>query len=181
MFCARQSSDRGPTAAYATGADFHQIFQKDINRLYGLSLLLTADHSLAERCLVSGLEESSGSNRVFKAWLQSWTARTIIQNAIRMIRPTSGAPQTLNSEAATGQPAELAAVIELPPFERFAFILSVLERYSDQECSLLLNSNRGEVIAARTRALQSLGNSAELRDQQAQNASRGHHAVSASK
>ena len=63
------------------------------------------------------------------------------------------------------QPAELAAVIELPPFERFVFVLSVLERYSDQECSLLLNTNRGEVTAARTHALQSIGNSAELRYQ----------------
>ena len=179
MFCARQSSDQRPAAAYATGADFHQIFEQDMNRLYALSLLLTADHSLAERCFVSGLEESSGSNRVFKTWLQSWATRTIIQNAIRMIRPTPGAPQTSNSEAATGQLAELAAVIGLPPFERFAFVLSVLERYSDQECSLLLNSNRREVIVARTRALQRLGNSAERRDQPAQNAPRGHFAVSA--
>jgi hypothetical protein len=58
---------------------------------------------------------------------------------------------------------EIIAVAELPAFERFVFVISVLERYSDQECSLLLNCTRGDVIAARTRALQQISTSAELR------------------
>ena len=48
----------------------------------------------------------------------------------------------------------VAAITALPAFERFVFVLSVLERYSDQDCSLLLGSTRAQVIAARSRALQ---------------------------
>lgn len=164
MFCARQIPAQ-ETRSYATGADFHQIFEKDMNRLYTLGVLLTADHSLAERCFVRGLEDASGSNRVFKDWLESWATRTIIQNAIQMIRPRPGDSGASNGEAPLGQPAELAAVVELPPFERFVFVLSGLERYSDHECALLLHASRGEVLAARTRALESLGNAAAARNQ----------------
>ncbi len=178
MFCARQNSNQAPTA-YATGADFYQIFEKDKNRLYTLSFLLTADHSLAEKCFVRGLDDASGSNRVFKEWLQSWAARSIIQNAIQVIRPRLGDRQTSKPEGAIRQPAELAAVIELPPFERFAFVLSILERYSDQECSLLLNTNRSEFVAARTHALQSIGNAAERRQQHAAANANGQRPIAA--
>jgi hypothetical protein len=54
-------------------------------------------------------------------------------------------------------PAEIAAIEEVPAFERFAFVMSVLEHYSDRERSLLLNCTRGEVTAARSRALERLG------------------------
>jgi hypothetical protein len=37
----------------------------------------------------------------------------------------------------------------------------VLERYSDQECSLLLNCTRADVMAARIRAIQQIGKSAD--------------------
>ena len=57
---------------------------------------------------------------------------------------------------------EIARIVELPVFERFAFVMSVLEHYSDQECSLLLGCSRGDVAATRTRALERLGKSADL-------------------
>jgi hypothetical protein len=41
-------------------------------------------------------------------------------------------------------------------------VMSVLEGYSDQECSLLLDCNRGEVMAARTRAIRQIAKSADL-------------------
>jgi hypothetical protein len=63
-------------------------------------------------------------------------------------------------QALTGQP-EMAAVIALPAFERFVFVVSVLEGYSVENCSLLLGCARADVIAARTRAFRSLGRSAE--------------------
>jgi hypothetical protein len=39
--------------------------------------------------------------------------------------------------------------------------MSVLERYSDHDCALLLGCSRAEVIAARIRALQQIGSAAE--------------------
>src|ERR1700739_592378 len=53
---------------YATRSDFCRIFKKDMNRLYLLSFLLTGKHSLAEKCFVSGLEDSAKGNPVFKEW-----------------------------------------------------------------------------------------------------------------
>src|SRR5208282_5382462 len=43
-----------------------------------------------------------------------------------------------------------------------AFVMSGLERYSEQECSLLLGCTRGDVAEARTRSLERLGRFADL-------------------
>lgn len=48
----------------------------------------------------------------------------------------------------------MAALLELDAFERFAFVMSALEGYSDRECSLLLGCTRDTLIEARSRALQ---------------------------
>jgi DNA-directed RNA polymerase specialized sigma24 family protein len=154
------------TSPYARAADFCRIFVKDMDSLYQLSLLLTADHSMAEKCFVRGLDDARNGNAVFKEWAQSWARRTIIQNAIQMIqpRPQNSRTSCSASDRSAGtvtEPAEIAEIVGLPAFERFAFVMSVLERYSDQECSLLLNCARGEVTAARTRALREVAKSTE--------------------
>jgi DNA-directed RNA polymerase specialized sigma24 family protein len=155
-------------APYATRADFCRVFREDMNRLYLLSFLLTGDRDLAEKCFVEGLQMSSEGNPVFKEWAHSWARRTIIQNAIRMVRPQLG-PVAAEAVASGGaghsanDRPEIANIIALPAFERFAFVMSVLERYSDQECSFLLDCTRREVVEARERALRRTGEEAELR------------------
>jgi hypothetical protein len=52
--------------------------------------------------------------------------------------------------------AEISVLLDLVPFERFAFVMSVLEGYSDQDCALLLGCTRKDLIAARVRALQAI-------------------------
>lgn len=52
-------------------------------------------------------------------------------------------------------------MLALPVFERFVFVMSVLERYSEQDCALLLEATRGEVVEARSRALQAIATAAE--------------------
>jgi DNA-directed RNA polymerase specialized sigma24 family protein len=151
------------SASHAVARDFCRIFKQDMDRLYLLSYLLTADRAMAEKCFVGGLEDSAKSPRVFKEWAQSWARRMIVQNAIQMIQPQPGDNPAAN-QSANGNiagPAQISAVVGLPAFERFVFVMSVLERYSDQDCALLLNTTREEVIVARTRALQRLGDSAE--------------------
>ena len=166
MFGRRKVTNRVP-ALYATKSDFCRIFKKDMNGLYLLSFLLTGDRTIAEQCFVGGLHTAQQGSQVFKEWAESWARRVIIQNAIRLIRPwkTAGVPHaTANpsyDDALTEQ-AEIAGIVDLPVFERFAFVMSVLERYSDQECSLLLGCTRGDVAAARTRALERLGKFADL-------------------
>jgi DNA-directed RNA polymerase specialized sigma24 family protein len=51
---------------------------------------------------------------------------------------------------------EIASILELGPFERFVFVISVLEHYSDQDCAVLLGCARRDVVAARIRAFQQL-------------------------
>jgi hypothetical protein len=88
-------------------------------------------------------------------------------NAIRMIHPEASSASSSSISGRSAQhaimmPAGMAAVIELPAFERFAFVMSVLEGYSDRECSLLLDCSAADLIAARTRALQQIGSPAEF-------------------
>jgi hypothetical protein len=161
---------------YASSDDFQQIFQEDMNGLYLLSLLLTADREKAELCFVSGLEDAVEGNRVFKDWARSWARRAIIQNAVRAINPRSSetsrvARDSNEAKLPAEQAVEVGAVLKLEPFERFVYVMSVLERYSDQHCSVLLGCARAEVSAARIRALQQIADSMELRNEKMANAS----------
>jgi hypothetical protein len=151
---------------YATGTDFCRIFHAEMSTLYLLALLLTADSEKAERCFLQSLEDSAGCTSVFKEWASSWARRTIIHNAIRLIdpRPADGIPipnPAPRGGVANEQP-EIAAVFDLPVFERFVFVLSVFERFSDQDCSLLLNGSRREVAAGRNCAFRRIANLGDL-------------------
>ena len=143
-----------PGSPYATDADFCKIFKNDMNRLYMLSYLLTANGAAAEQCFVGGLEESQKGNPVFKEWAESWARRTIISNAIRMVNPRAGRDESKNIEAPEIPiPEPLAGVLQLTAFERFVVVMTMLEGYSERECSLLLHSTAAEVTEARTRSL----------------------------
>ena len=162
MLGTKQIVDRKSTP-YATSANFCRIFEEDMNGLYLLSFLLTADREKAEQCFVSGLEDSVDASPVFKEWAHSWARRAIIQNAVRLVkpRPTDGnarSSSALRSEMiGAAERPEIAAVLSLGAFERFVYVMSVLERYSDQDCSVLLGCSRRDVVAARARAFRQIG------------------------
>jgi hypothetical protein len=148
---------------YATASDFCHIYVEQMNSLYLLSLLLTADSRMAEQGFHSGFEDSMGNNFVFKERAYSWARRSIILHAIRLLRPRpsheSGSHEARLSPLKGKVPAELraypnfAGIVRLDSFERFVFIMSTLEMYSHQECSLLLGCFRRDVICARTAAI----------------------------
>jgi DNA-directed RNA polymerase specialized sigma24 family protein len=173
--------------AYASSADFCRIFESDMNRLYLLAFLLTSDHALAEKCFVQGLEDSKKGNLVFKEWAQSWARRSVITNTIRLIHPRpelalhadsltdsmreGRSAQELgalpNADVESTAPSqtfskEIGAIIDLPAFQRFAFVISVLEGYSNREASLLLDCSVHELVSARSHALQRIGGRPEL-------------------
>lgn len=167
MFGARKLGKQPPSLPYATTAEFGQIFEKDMNPLYHLSLLLTGDEATAEQCFVRSLDTAQEGTPVFKEWAEGWTRRTIILNAIRIMRPRPTADAAESSGRVAGDPAreraEIAEIVKLPVFERLTFVMSVLEGYSDYECALHLGSTRADVTAARTDALERIGGAAELR------------------
>jgi hypothetical protein len=151
---------------YATRSDFCRIFIEQMNNLYLLSLLLTADPRKAEKCFVLGFDDSINNNFVFKERANLWARRCIILHAIRLLGPRPSDEAELNEarppQAVGDVPAELRAypnfarIVVLSSFERFVFIMSILEKYSDQECSLLLGCFRRVVIKARTTAIRRL-------------------------
>lgn len=161
----RKNQINEKTSPYATGADFCRIFSEEMTSLYLLALLLAANPETAERCFVASLEDCTSTNRVFKDWAWSWSRRAIIENAIRLVAPTPGraesairphghkTPKSTASNRVTHMPA---AVLELPAFDRFVFGMSVLEKLSILDCSLLLGRPRRQVIEARTRAFRCL-------------------------
>jgi DNA-directed RNA polymerase specialized sigma24 family protein len=59
--------------------------------------------------------------------------------------------------------AAIASILGLGDFERFVFVMSVLERYSDQDSSVLLGCSRQDVREARMRALQHVSESDRIR------------------
>jgi DNA-directed RNA polymerase specialized sigma24 family protein len=148
---------------YATHADFCRIFSEKMNRLYLLALLLTADPGKAEQCFVSGIGDSVVGNRIFKEWAYSWARRTVIQAAIRKTKPAQPRLATANTEL-VGLEIEprLRSVLKLEALERFVFVMSVLEGYSYQDCSILLGCSRKTIVDARARALDHLANSGEI-------------------
>jgi len=161
------------TALYATGADFCWIFNEDMQNLYLLSLVLTADPEKAEQCFVAALDDCAAGNRVFKEWSRSWARRAIVKNAVRLTAPEPVYPNGVSNIAVASDPTnrarpevqvEISALLDLTPFERFAFVMSVLEGYSDQDCALLLGSTRQALIAARARAAQEIARSVQIPD-----------------
>ena len=145
---------------YSNSGDFRRIFSEETDSLYVLSLLLTADPEKAEHCFVSSLEDSVNGKPVFKECVHSWARRAVIQNAVRVIKPRPMleiAPS--NSDSGKTRPAgqaEIAVVLELEPFDRFVYVMSVLEGYSDEDCSVLLGFALPDVITARLRGLQQI-------------------------
>jgi hypothetical protein len=140
--------------------------------LHLLSFVLTADPAKAEECFVSGLEDCVEGTHVFRGWAQSWARRTIIQNAIRMLAPrknhstVADAPSDAVSCSFGGtQDADyaIARILRLEHFERFVFVMSVLEKYSDQDCSVLLGCSRQDVGETRMRVLLHLAEPDRLR------------------
>ena len=59
---------------------------------------------------------------------------------------------------------EIDGLTRLAPLQRFIFVMSILERYSAFECSVLLGCDMGKVVQGRMRALRGLAEDALVLD-----------------
>lgn len=150
-------------ALYAASGDFCRLFADNVDRLYQLAFLLTGDHDTAEQCVVTAVEGSVHGNNVFKEWAHSWAKRTIVQLAIRALQPKPFDADSVEGNAAPGDLKSvpdrhdvIGRLLSLGDFDRFVFVMSVLERYSEHECALLLGCTPSDVREVRTRALQQI-------------------------
>jgi len=159
---------------YATTDDFQKLFAREMTDLFRLSLQLTADAEKAESCLILAMRECFANSNVSKEWALIWARRTVIRNAIRLVLETENAmPKDICSEAGPDfhlQPSEYRiealrespAILELPGFDRLAFVICVLERYSILDCALLLKKSPKAVNDARVRAINLVVSAEEL-------------------
>ena len=159
------------TDQYASREDFRRIFTEDLGGLYQLSFLLTRDPQKAELCFVRGLEDCVAGNSVFREWAPSWAKRAIVKNAIRELRPRPGPSNSFPSsvifqdfDQLSSGPVDhfrLGSVFGPEDYERFVFVMSVLEHYSHYHCALLLGCSVPEVRAAHALALNNLAHSSQ--------------------
>jgi hypothetical protein len=141
-----------------TADDFCRVFEQEMTSLYTLSFLLTADHALAEECFANSLADCLSTAPVFKRCALIWSKRSVIKNAIQILGPALkriGNPATAAVDARKYSPF-IQVFLELDSFARFAVVMSVLERYSDRECALLLRCTTNEVANARMNAIREL-------------------------
>lgn len=148
-------------SAYATHSDFCAVFLQHLDRLYLLALILTGDEVSAEKCFLTAFESCAKETLVFKESAVSWSKRSVIKTAIRLILPVQSDPSRAHlpgnrSGLNVDKDVSLKWVEELSPFDRFVFVMSLLERYSDRDCALLLACSSSDVLLARIRALQQI-------------------------
>jgi len=139
-----------PDASNAT-----DIWLDEVTRLYLLSFLLTADKIVAEKCFSDAMDDYVASQGVTLAdWARGPGRAAVIVHAIQTMRPApkrvhswSFAPGSRPLVAATHQP--FSAITTLSVFERFVFVIAVLEGYSAEECAAFLECGLGDIAASR--------------------------------
>lgn len=143
-----------------------QFLISRMDAYYSLGLLLTASEEDAESCFVLALDTWSKACKSQYPMVQEVAHRSmkraLVDSAIQICDPVFGsvpddsAPDNRREHSAGNQSPWVACILQLDTFERFVFVLSVLESYSDKECASLLNCRPEEVAESRVQALSSL-------------------------
>jgi hypothetical protein len=143
---------------YPTVAECVHTVNAELHSLYLLSFLLTADADKAEQCLVGAIAEWREGIGGCMEWARSGGRQAVLKHAIQLMTP---APEHADSLPLFALPAALAsaqddpyaAVLLLDHFERFVFVMAILEGHSEEECAHLLRCSRRDVEMARILAL----------------------------
>src|ERR1700739_947203 len=91
-------------------------------------------------------------------WVSSWARRAILKCAIQMIKPVPEHPDSLplirrKGPATSADNNPFAEILALGAFERFVYVMSILEGQTEQDCAVLLRCSRRDVMIARVLAL----------------------------
>ena len=161
MSCPEKLKIADSRADSANRPDLCKVLEQDLKPLYLLAFLLTANHKTAEKCFAATVEQALNESAALKDYVRFHIKRSLIRNAIAILSPPSSAGNEKRDCWSGGRHKavgddEIGGVTQLPSPERFVFVMSVLERYSDGECSLLLGCSTRNVAKARIRALRRL-------------------------
>ncbi|MEG9435710.1 hypothetical protein JAO29_05980 [Edaphobacter sp. HDX4] len=138
----------------AGGTNYTEMFIDQVNSLFLLSFLVAADRRVADRCFFKALDEYVEAPGGFLEWAKEHGRRAVLRQAIKIIEPAS---QQAYSWAFRGSARPLvltarrpfASITFLNPFERFVFVMSVIEGISEKECAVLLNCSGQDVAIGR--------------------------------
>src|ERR1700733_9531454 len=140
--------------SYATAADFVEVYNEEMHSLHLLSIFLTADLEKAEHCFVSALDDCLQGFDIFMEWARLWARRAIVKQAIKVIAPVPGKPirtplTCIQWKSKSAKDNFIGAILSLGTFERFVFVMSLLERQSDEDCCALLDFRERDIDSAR--------------------------------
>lgn len=143
-----------PHTIVPRAAEFADVWLDDITNLYLLSFLLTADKVLAEQCFSDAMMDYVGGSSGFADWANGPGKVAVIRRAYQTIRPVpkrvhswSFAPGARPLISAAHQP--FSTITSLGAFERFVFVLSVLEGAADDVCAALLACELADIAESR--------------------------------
>lgn len=144
----------GISCAYGDAAKFSATIIDQMNCLYLLSYLVTADRQMAEQCLTRALDDYVEGRSEFLSWAAKEGHRAVMREAIHIIRPVAERAYrwTYRKTARTpGVPADqpFASITSLGAFERFAFVMCTIENLSEEDSAALLNGTIQDVALGR--------------------------------
>jgi hypothetical protein len=130
---------------------------------YWIALVLMSDEEKAARIVSSGIHDTADSGTVFGTWLCAWGIRVVIEACVALrtdeLRKEGGSGEYWRAKATEGSTLELQqapfsterlrrALLLLPLFPRFVFVLRVLEGYSLSYVASILNVDKEACQAA---------------------------------
>ena len=130
---------------------------------YWIALVLTGDEKKAASIVSSGIHDIADSGTVFGEWMCAWGIGVVIKGCVALstdeLRKEEGSGEYWRAKAAEGSTIELQqaplsrdrlrrALLLLPLFPRFVYVLRVLEGYSLSYVASILNVDKEACQAA---------------------------------
>jgi hypothetical protein len=130
---------------------------------YWIALVLTGDEKKAARIVSSGIHDIANSGTVFGEWMCAWGIDFVIKACVALwtdeLRKEEGSDEYWCAKTTEGSTIELQqaplsterlrlALLLLPLFPRFVFVLRVLEGYSLSYVASILNVDKDACQAA---------------------------------
>ena len=144
----RYSTDCIPLRLSAV--EYWELISAEMNVLYGLSFLLTANKERADHCLEQTLDEYIEGADDFLEWARTSGRETVLKYAILTIKPDPDATMDFSDKSFLSAGDHLfRAIAALPAFPRFVFGITTIYGKSETECARLLGATRWEVKIVR--------------------------------
>ena len=168
--------EHGVRGEYTSKEEFVSVFKCERAGLQRLAILLTANSDAVKRCLIRAFQECISNSSVSRQWACSWTRRVVIRNAISLVRSRDSESSVNPSDDKDDEfiaftPDDSASaiagsesILDLPEFDRLVFVICDLEHYSIYDCALLLDTSLRNIVEARQRVGNQVGQYAELND-----------------